>query len=645
VNDPLEKLAAEIEAQITRADYTTPLTVPGEPLPGRIASGYNRAVGGLKRALDAAESIIKNIGAGIITFNEDGRVTSFNPGAEQLFGGAGVDFLYEPVTQLFAADSSGAALPLEQLLTWGTRPEGATLWARRNDLSRFPVDIRLSRAQHGGQTAYTLLVKDITERKRAEDALRASRASTQRHIQSLASLAALHHQHGDDPEALVSAISYAALDTLHIQSVAVWKQLPASPTYTSFATTTSTPPKEEDEYQPPLVMRDDSELSSLLRLERVVPLGDVMGDLRIQDIYMRYLAPRKIRAFLAAQLRIGGQPWGVVFFEHTLGKREWTAEELVYAGSVADFIAMALEATERRRAEDEVRLINEELERRVEQRTMELRRSNTELHDALDRIERTQNHLVTVEKMAALGELVAGMAHEINTPVGVAVTGASFLQEQTRRMVELFESGQMKRSDLDAYMKLANESSRMLMANLQRAAELVQSFKLVAVDQSSEDRRTFAVVPYAREVLLSLRPKIKKTRQNVTVEGPDDLEIESYPGLFSQIITNLVVNSLMHAYEPQDPGHIQIIFALRDGQLEFLYKDDGKGIPEEIITRIFDPFFTTRRGRGGSGLGLHILYNIVSGRLGGSIHCESHPGQGTTFHMILPVVAQQETRP
>lgn len=635
----LEELLRAMEAQAATGAYAVPPPADKDSLAGRIARQYNRTVALLHEGLRNAESIIHNIGAGIITFDENGAMTSLNAGAEQLFGGRREDFLGEPVTQLLASDSTGAIMPLEQLLLWGGRPEGATLWGRRNDLSRFPADIRLSKSELGGRTSYTLLVKDITERKRAEDALRNSRASTQRHIQSLASLAALHHQHGDNLEALVSAISHAALDTLNIQCVAVWKQLPGSASYTKFAVTAAAASIDPEVYYPPLVMRDDAPLVALLRQERVVPVGDAASDERVQDIHQRYLAPRGVRAMLAAQLRIGGDAWGVVLFEHSRGKREWTAEELVFAGSVADFIAMALEAAERRRAEEEVRLINEELERRVEQRTTELRKSNTELHDALDRIERTQNHLVTVEKMAALGELVAGMAHEINTPVGVAVTGASFLQEQTRRMVELFESGQMKRSDLEAYMKSANESSRMLMTNLQRAAELVQSFKLVAVDQSSEDRRSFAVVPYAREVLMSLRPKIKKTRQEVFVSGDEDLEIVSYPGLFSQIITNLVVNSLMHAYEPHEQGRIELHFALADGMLEFVYRDDGKGIPEEIINRIFDPFFTTRRGRGGSGLGLHILYNIVSGRLGGSIHCHSEPGKGTTFQFLMPVTA------
>ncbi len=617
--------------------------VPVEPFTevGQIAQQYNRVIDLLQKVVLRSEAIIRDIGEGIITFAEGGVMTSLNPGAEKLFAGRRMELIGQPVTALFAVEVGGSAIALDRMLLWGTRPEGATVWACRKDTSRFPADIRVSRTELGGTTAYTVLVKDITERRRAEEALRSSRTRMQRHNEALASLATLLNEHAEEFETLVAGISKSAVDTLGINAVTVWRNVPGTGTYSRVAETFVDGPPEGNTYLPPLQLDPDTGIAPVLRQVRVTQVGDVTTDPRVTELRLRYLAPRGVTAMLAAQLRLGGEAWGVVLFEHARGKRDWHPEELVFAGSVTDVFAMALETAERRRAEEEVLLINGELEKRVEQRTLALRQSNSELQDALERIEKTQNHLVTVEKMAALGELVAGVAHEINTPVGVAVTGASYLKEQTRKVAEAFESGQLKKSELDSYIKLAYESSRMLMNNLERAAELVQSFKKVAVDQSSEDKRPFRVVEYTNEVLLSLRPKIKKTRIEVVVEGPDDLEVESYPGLFSQIITNLIMNSLTHAYEPSDTGRIVLHYELSGENLIFTYTDNGKGIPHEIISRIFDPFFTTRRGRGGSGLGLHILYNIISGRLGGDIDCQSEVGKGTTFRVNLPINANR----
>jgi len=270
------------------------------------------------------------------------------------------------------------------------------------------------------------------------------------------------------------------------------------------------------------------------------------------------------------------------------------------------------------------------LEQNVKERTQEL-------SGALEDLKTTQDQLVEAEKMAALGGLVAGVAHEINTPVGVGVTAASVLEDKTTAFLDIYNSGQMKRSDLEKYLDMAGQSSSMILRNLSRAAELIQSFKQVAVDQSTEERRKFAVKPYLEEILLSLRPKLKKTQHSIEIKGKDDITLESYPGVFSQIVTNLVMNSLVHAYEADDEGHLTFELKRDDSRLTFEYADDGKGIPEENLSKIFDPFFTTNRGQGGSGLGLHIIYNLVTQRLGGTIHCQSEVGAGTRFVIDLPV--------
>ncbi|MBU0962139.1 MAG: HAMP domain-containing protein [Proteobacteria bacterium] len=304
-----------------------------------------------------------------------------------------------------------------------------------------------------------------------------------------------------------------------------------------------------------------------------------------------------------------------------------------------DSMAEGLERKERERslaAEQLVRL-NEELEERVAQRTEQLAGANRELQSTLEDLQRTQDQLILSEKLAALGELVAGVAHEINTPVGVALSAGSTLVEKNRTLNELFVQGDMKRSDLTTYLEDSQEGTNMILVNLNRASELIRSFKMVAVDQVSENRRTFNVKKYIDEVLLSLRPKIKKTRHRIEVLCDDDLMIESYPGAFSQILTNFIINSLVHAFDPVQAGEIRIEVSRSNGYLELHYRDNGKGMTAEIRDKVFEPFFTTARNQGSTGLGLHIVFNIVSRTLGGTITCQSTPGLGTSFHVAMPV--------
>jgi signal transduction histidine kinase len=268
------------------------------------------------------------------------------------------------------------------------------------------------------------------------------------------------------------------------------------------------------------------------------------------------------------------------------------------------------------------------LEHQVAERTRELSQT-------LENLKATQSQLVEAEKMAALGQLVAGVAHEINTPVGVGVTAASLLESKTTAFRDVYKNGQMKRTDLEKCLDVAEQSSSMILRNLQRAAELIQGFKQVAVDQSSEVRREFQVKQYLEEILLNLRPQLKKTQHTIIINGDETLSLDSYPGVFSQIVTNLVMNSLIHAYEPEEAGQITFNFKQANGRFTFEYSDDGRGIPPENLSKIFDPFFTTKRGQGGSGLGLHIIYNLVTQKLGGTIRCESEVGEGTSFVIEL----------
>jgi signal transduction histidine kinase len=304
-----------------------------------------------------------------------------------------------------------------------------------------------------------------------------------------------------------------------------------------------------------------------------------------------------------------------------------------------DGMAEGLEQKEQERslASEQLLRLNEELEDRVEQRTEQLAGANRNLEQTLEDLQRTQKQLVLSEKLAALGELVAGVAHEINTPVGVALSASSTLAEKNRALAELFAQGEMKRSNLAQYLEDAREGAEMILMNLGRASELIRSFKMVAADQVSEHRRVFNVKNYIDEVLLSLRPKLKKTGHRITVLCAPDLVIESYPGAFSQILTNFIVNSLVHGFDPEQAGEIRIEASRTDAVLELCYADNGKGMAPEIRDRVFEPFFTTARSQGSTGLGLHIVFNIVTRTLGGTIVCESLPGQGTSFRVTMPL--------
>lgn len=256
---------------------------------------------------------------------------------------------------------------------------------------------------------------------------------------------------------------------------------------------------------------------------------------------------------------------------------------------------------------------------------------------ALAELRAAQESLIQAETMASLGQLVAGVAHEINTPIGIGLTAASHIGEQAEIIRGRLESNALRKSDLVDFLDGLSESARLLVGNIDRAAALIQSFKQVAVDQSSGDRRVFDLKSYIDELLFSLRPRLKRTRLTVGVECPEDLTMDSYPGALGQVLTNLVVNAIVHAYGDGASGTIRIIVqpdGLDRVRLDFI--DDGAGIAPENLSKVFEPFFTTRRGQGGSGLGLHIVSNTVTGPLGGTVQVQSWPGRGTRFTLVLP---------
>lgn len=290
-----------------------------------------------------------------------------------------------------------------------------------------------------------------------------------------------------------------------------------------------------------------------------------------------------------------------------------------------------------RQAEQALFETNEKLEQRVNDRTRALADANDSLQGTIGTLRDTQNQLIQAEKMASLGNLVAGISHEINTPLGIGLTSASSLQEEIDSIRKRFEDGSMKRSDLEHFFDHARQTSTILLSNMDRASNLIRSFKQVAVDQSSDDWRQIDMHAYFEEVLTSLRPKLKHARVTVKNGADNDLQIYTLPGAIYQIISNLILNALIHAYDEDQQGTITLGATRKGEHIEMTCRDDGNGIAEQHLGRIFEPFYTTRRGAGGTGLGLNIVYNLVTAQLNGQISVASQTGSGTTFTVRVPI--------
>lgn len=266
-----------------------------------------------------------------------------------------------------------------------------------------------------------------------------------------------------------------------------------------------------------------------------------------------------------------------------------------------------------------------------------LEKKSADLESAFNELQRTQDELVEARKMASLGGLVAGVAHEINTPVGTSITLASTLIDETKLLQAAIAAKQLKQSALNNYLEIAEESASLILSNLNRAAELVQSFKQVAVDQFVQEHRTFRLKQYLEEVVVSLSPQFKHTSHTVKIKGDDSISIHSYPGAIAQVVTNLVTNSLVHAYPDNQSGQLSFEVIQQDGQAIVRYADDGRGISTEILGKIYEPFFSTARDKGGTGLGLNIVFNLVTQKLQGKIDVRSEVNKGTQFEIALPL--------
>src|SRR5450830_52893 len=334
------------------------------------------------------------------------------------------------------------------------------------------------------------------------------------------------------------------------------------------------------------------------------------------------LGSEDIASWMGAPMLLGEQAYGVIIVQSYDNSVLYTQADLDILAFMASHVAVALARMQSDRA--------------IHRAKASLEEQNAALNSALTRLQEAQSELVRQEKLASLGRLVAGVAHEINTPLGICVTATSHLVQELKLVKEDLAAGQLDEDGLNGFFDTIDQSLRVMTTNTQRAAALVRSFKQVAVDQSSDNIRNFNLAKYVAEVLLSLQPKLKGKPVKIDVNCPGDIQMESFPGAVSQIVTNMVVNSLVHGFDEEQGGTIRITGRLDGEHVLFDYSDDGIGMDQETLGQLFDPFFTTKRGSGGSGLGAHILYNLVTGPLGGTIKVNSAPGMGLHYQLRFP---------
>lgn len=536
-------------------------------------------------------AVLDNVLDGIISIDEDGIVQTFNPAAERIFGYAAAEVIGQNVKVLMPEPyRTGHDGYVQNYLRTGRAKImgiGREVEGVRKNGEIFPLYIAVSEMRLGEGRIFVGIVQDRTETRKAAHELQ----ETERKLTTLmANLPGMAYRCLNDPDWTFKFASEGC--------------------------------RELTGYDP-----DDFIDNKRLSFNAIIhpdDRGAVWEEVQT--------ALEKRRSFLVhyrIQSRSGEEKWireqGVGIFSDQ--------------GDLVAIEGLMVDVTERIRAEEALRRLNEELEQRIGERTEELQLTNLALKKSLADLKGAQDQLVQSEKMAALGELVSGVAHEINTPVGICVTAASWLQLKLDALSERLDHGGLDTNALQPFLGAMNEANTSITTNLDRAAELVKSFKQVAVDQATEEKRRFNLKAYIDMILLSLRPKYKRTGHTLEVHCPEALEIVSYPGALSQIVTNLVMNSLMHGFDGVDQGRITLSVSVADDCVVFHYRDDGRGMSAETLKKIYDPFFTTQRSQGGSGLGMHIVYNLVVRRLDGWIDCESAPGKGAAFTITFPYEA------
>ena len=646
-------------------------------------------------------AVVENAVDGIIVIDSGGHIESANPSAERLFGYSVRDLIGRNVNMLmpepFRSQHDGY---LANYLTTGVRKIigiGREVVGQRSDGSTFPMDLAVSEIRLGRERKFTGLVRDITQLKKQFETLERARAAEARFrvlveaVQDYAIImldsaghvtswnAGAERIKGYRAEEIIGqplAVFYPPEDRLaHLPELALeeaarlgraeregWRVRKDGSRIWATAVLTALRDSQGKLTGFAKVTRDlterkraeselrdrETRLRTLItttadgiivfnaqgRIESFNPAAERLFGFTTEEAFNREVrlllagprasaggSPREIIAALQGE-GVGRRKDGTTFpMEVSLSEMMLAEQRLV--------TAVVRDITARKQADDELRRLNGSLAAQVE-----------ETQKAMDALREAQVQLVQTEKLASLGSTVAGVAHEINTPLGVSVTAASTLEAMLGEVRAAKGRNALTDAALADFFETAGEAVQMTVRNLRRAAELVNNFKEIAVDQTSDARRVFKVREYIDEVLSSLKPKFRNTRHELTLACPDDLQADTYPGALAQILTNFITNSLLHGFADGRAGHITIAVERLDPKMVlFTYGDDGTGIPASNLSRVFDPFFTTRRGSGGSGLGLHIVHNLVTQRLGGTIKVTSEPGLGARFEIRMPLKA------
>ena len=375
-----------------------------------------------------------------------------------------------------------------------------------------------------------------------------------------------------------------------------------------------------------LTRKDFPHYFEALDSERTIAAHDALTDVATFEFAEVYLTPLGISSMLDVPIRHRGKMIGIICCEHQGKAREWHADEVVFAASLADLYGRAVSANER--ADYEQRLIeaNQTLEQKVIDRTAEL--------------EAAQEKLVESEKMAALGNLVAGIAHEVNTPLGIALTSVSNCKEELKDIYRDFENDELTEQGFKDFEAICSEGLNLAETSLMRAANLVQDFKRTSADQTSLEIEEIALDEYIPRVCNPLKPMLRKEQIELSIDVTPNLVITTCPGIIAQLLTNLISNAQRHAFSPSvnnDVNRVSVSCSKNTKGIVISVQDNGKGIPEALHKKVFEPFYTTARDKGGTGLGLNILYNLVRQKFNGEIDLTSTPGEGTKVTVCIPV--------
>lgn len=424
---------------------------------------------------------------------------------------------------------------------------------------------------------------------------------------------------------------------LAVGRVGIWLYLPAGEGIACRALL------DQGQWQPVedlVLQRDDfPNYFQSLDLQRVIAAHDARTDAATREFTESYLLPRGIFSMLDVPIRHAGAMIGIICCEETARPRYWLPDETSFVAALADLYGRALSASQKLQYQTELEALNAELEAKVQQRTQRLEAN-------IKQLTATQAQLVEAEKMASLGTLVAGVAHEVNTPVGVAITANSHSKELTARLLEKLKTNELSRSQLEKNLLEMIESQTILERNLLRADELISNFKQTAVDQVHYELQAINLHDYIQMVLVTLKPYTKEYQVDFDIDCPAEVRLTTYPGAIAQVLTNLVINACVHAFTDvsvQPKIEIKVKFC-HNHQVLLVVQDNGKGMEEPVKKRVFEPFFTTRRGLGGSGLGLAIVYNLVTNTLQGRIQLESEYGHGASFFLYLPTQLSRSTK-